>query len=649
MSTARYSSWDGSQDPLSDRLPVDELADRLSEDVLDGWGIDASLRRLLEEGIDGRFDGLRSLRRRLEAHRNRHRLEGPDLLQDLAERLAEIEATERAHLAGDHGEDARFAELDLDTLPDSTGRRIQALREHRWRSREAASAFEALLEEVRSRLLAASFRRLGDGLQRMSDHDLDRVKDMLADLNRLLEQRSEGLGPSTEDFEAFMQDHGAFFPENPSTFDELLEALARRSMAMSRYLASLSEEQRSELADLMEDLLGDVDLAFEMDRMGRNLRTLAPDLPWDRMMDLEAGPAGLDAGLDAIDRASRLEELDRTLGQRYPGATLDDVDVEAVREALGEDAARDVARLRRIERMLEEAGVVTRSGGRLELTARGVRKLGERALAQVFDRLELSRSGGHHLPAAGGNEEPTGTSRPWKFGDPMRLDLRRTLHNAVVRHAGARIPSGRRVELHPDDFEIEEAETRTATSTVLLLDMSRSMPLRGHWVPAKRMALALHTLISTSFPEDDLHIVGFSDYARVLSPADLAEVDWEPVYGTNMEHAFRLAGRLLAKRRNPSRQVLLVTDGEPTAHLEGEQVFFNWPPVRRTLERTYAEAMRLARSGATVNIFMLEDEPGLTAFVDRLARIVEGRVFVGSGREVGDLIVTDYVRRARSR
>lgn len=348
---------------------------------------------------------------------------------------------------------------------------------------------------------------------------------------------------------------------------------------------------------------------------------------------------GLSEGLDAIEQASRLEQLSDSLSQDYAGAALEDIDEEALRDALGNDAVRDLSRLRAIEKMLTDAGVISRSEGRLELTPRGVRKLGERALTRVFDRLSVDRPGSHETTYAGGADELTGTSRPWRFGDPFRLDLGRTVHNAVVRTG-----PGRDIRLHPDDFEVAEAERRTSTATVLLLDMSRSMPLRGHWEHAKRMALALHTLISTTYPEDHLEIIGFSDYARPMTPADLAEVDWEPVYGTNMEHAFNLAGRALSKHPDAARQVLLVTDGEPTAHLEGEYVFFNWPPVRETLEKTYREAMRLSRSGVTMNIFMLEQSPGLASFIERLARIVGGRVFTASGEEIGDLIVSDYVR-----
>lgn len=642
MSRARYSRWDGSQDPFGPDLPVDDLADRLAEDVLDGWGIDHALRRLLQEGMDGRFDGLRHLQERIERLRRMQQEQSgrPDPLADVKQRLDQITETEREALAADPSEDARFSELALDALPDNVADRIRELREHPWRSREARESFEELLDDLRRQALDSTFRQMMDGLGEMSDEDRERLQDMLADLNQMLEQHNQGVGPSQEQFDEFMRRHGEFFPESPQTFEQLLEALARRAAAFSRFMASLTPEQRAEFQQLMEDLLDDMDLAFEMDRLGQNLRQAAPSLSWDQPAEMGSEPMGLSQGLDAIDQASRLEELEQALGQDYPGASLEDVDVDALRQALGDDAARDLERLRHIERMLEDAGVVSRSEGRLELTPRGVRKLGERALARVFERLQLGGAGSHEVSASGGIDEPTGSSRPWQFGDPFRLDLRRTLHNAVLRSG----PSGQGIRLHPDDFEVEEAEHRTSVSTVLLLDMSRSMPLRGHWLPAKRMALALHTLIGTTYPEDRLSIVGFSDYAREMSPADLAEVDWEPVYGTNMEHAFNLAGRLLAKQRDGAKQVLLVTDGEPTAHLEGEYVFFHWPPVRETLERTYKEAMRLARSGVTVNIFMLEQSPGLVDFIDRLAQIVEGRVFAATGDEIGDLIVTDYVR-----
>lgn len=639
---SRYSRWDGTQDPFGPDLAVDDLADQLAEDVLDGWGIDNALRRLLQEGMKGRFDGLRRLRERIEELRaaQQARSGRQDPLGEFRRRLDDLLALEQEALALDPTDEARVAELDLATLPENLGERIRSLDEHEWRSPQAKEAFDRLVEDIRRQVLDAAFKGLSEGMQDLSPEDLVRAKNMLADLNRMLEQRASGIGPSQADFDRFMQEHGEFFPENPRDLDELLAAMAQRSAAMSRLMASLTPEQRAELQSTMEGMLSDLDLAFEMDRLSGNLRQLAPGLAWDEPVAGDGPPLGLREGLDAIESAATLDELEKALAQDYPGARLEDVDTEDLRRVLGDEAARDLGRLQAIEKALEDAGVISRSQGRVELTPRGVRKLGERALVRVFERLSFDRAGSHDTRVAGGGDEPTGASRPWVFGDPLRVDLRKTLHNAVLR-SGAGTP----IKLALEDFEVEEAEQRTSVATVLLLDMSRSMPLRGHWLPAKRMALALHTLVSTTYPEDHLAIVGFSDYARRMTPADLAEIDWEPVYGTNMEHAFNLAGRILAKHGEASKQVLLVTDGEPTAHLEGDQVYFNWPPVKATLDKTFAEAVRLARSGVTMNIFMLENEPGLAHFVDRLARMVHGRVFSTTGDRLGDLVVSDYLRR----
>jgi uncharacterized protein with von Willebrand factor type A (vWA) domain len=644
--TSRYARWDGSQDPFGPDIPIDEAVSRLNEHLLEGWDAEWALRRLLEEGMPGRFGGLEELRERLAQLRREQERRGriTDPLEQFRERLEEVQRLEREALARRDDDDARFSEMLLDALPDSPTAQVNELRRYEFTSAEAERAFADLLEEIRRQVLESHMRSVTEAMRNPDPEQMARLKDMVADLNAMLERRAGEDEPTQEEFDDFMRRHGEFFPEQPANLDELLQALANRAAAFSRFMASLTPEQRAELMELAEGLLGDVDLAFEMDRLGANLRMLAPGLRWGEPVEMDgAEPMGLAEGLAAIDELASLEQLEQALSQDYPGASLADIDADRVRQLLGDEAGRDLDRLRQIERALEKAGVVVRAAGRLELTPRGVRKLGERALAKVFERLTLDMQGDHDLPAAGGEGDPTGSARPWQFGDAFRLDIRRTVQNAVVRSGPIQGP----VRLLPDDFEVEEAERRTEVATVLLLDMSRSMPLRGHWLPAKRMALALHTLISTMYPEDHLDIVGFSDYARVMSPTELAQLDWEPVYGTNMEHAFGLAGRLLSKHRDATRQVLLVTDGEPTAHLEGEHVFFQWPPVQRTLEKTFAEAARLCRNGATMNVFMLERSPGLTRFVDHLARLVGGRVFSVDSIELGQMIVRDYVTRRR--
>ena len=637
MSRYQYRRWDGTQHPFGFDLRVDELSKRVAEDLLEGWTPDESLRRLIEEGMDGRFPGLDALRDRLQRLREeaerRGNLNSP--LNEIRERLEEVISSERLELSLDDSADARFAELTLEALPDSIADQIRELQNYDFASERAAAEFEELLDDLRRQLLDQQFSQISDAMNDPDPEELAALKDMLADLNELFDKRQAGVGPTQEEFDDVRAIRRAF--------DELLEVMAARAAAASKFMASLTPEQRAELAALSESLLGDMDLRFQVDRAGRALRELVPGLAWDQPVDMDGdNPYGLGGGLAAVDQMSRLDALQRALAQDYPGASLDDIDTDELERMLGGEAARDLRRLREIEKALEKAGVVVRSSGRMELTPRGVRKLGQQALARVFDRLTADRPGDHDVPVAGGVGERLGSSRPWRFGDSFRLDLRRTLHNAVLRSGPTEGP----VSLAPEDFEVEEFERRTAVATVLLLDMSRSMPLRGHWQPAKRMALALHTLISTAYPEDHLSIVTFSDYARVVKPEDLAVVDWEPVYGTNMEHAFSLAGRLLSKHRDASKQVLLVTDGEPTAHLEGEHVFFQWPPARETILRTFREATRLARSGVTMNVFMLEDSPGLVGFIEKLTKTVGGRVFEPAGDELGDMVVREYLKRS---
>jgi uncharacterized protein with von Willebrand factor type A (vWA) domain len=262
---------------------------------------------------------------------------------------------------------------------------------------------------------------------------------------------------------------------------------------------------------------------------------------------------------------------------------------------------------------------------------------------KLFEHLRKDREAVHEARDTGGQAEPTGATRPWRFGDAGQIAVQRSVFNAVVRGGAGRAPV-----LAPDDFELVEAETRTETATALLLDLSFSMPLRGHFVPAKRMALALHALIEGRYPHDTLYLIGFSDYARRMEPQDLTATGWERVYGTNMHHAFNLAGRLLSQHPRATRQVIMVTDGEPTAHLLGERAIFAWPPEPETIRLTLQEAMRLARSGVTLNVFMLEDSPGLARFMERLARLTAGRVFLMNGDALGDFIVRDYVARRAS-
>ena len=641
----RYSRWDDTQDPFGPDIAAGDVLDALAEDVLMGGRADRALQRLLRRGMNGRFDGLDAIRRRLQQRRQQEEaalnLAGP--LEDVRRSLEEILDRERAELATREDDDARMREGFLDALPSDAPGQIRELQDYRFADPRAQASFDELMERLREQVLGAHFRSMAAGMRSMTPQELARFRDMLAELNAMIERRGRGaLEPG--DFRRFMDAYGDFFSENPKTLDELLENMARRMAALSSLMASLSPEQRAELQSLAEQVMQDMDLAFEVDRLSANLASGFPDLPWGEPANGEGEQAmPFSATVDAMERLHDFEELDRALGGDYPGASLEDIDEETLRGTLGEPAVRDLRRLKEIERALEKAGLVQRRGGRLEVTPRGARRLGERALTRVFERLRRDREGTHDARDPGGMAEPTGATRPWRFGDHGQLAVQRTVFNAVTR-SGATRP-GQRVALTPDDFEMVEAEQRTETATALLLDLSFSMPLRGHLVHAKKMALALHALIEGRYPHDTLYLIGFSDYARQLRIEDLAAPGIERTYGTNMQHAFMLAGRLLAQHPRAARQVIMVTDGEPTAHLEDGEAYFAWPPEPRTVALTLAEAMRLAKSGVTLNVFMLEESQGLTRFMERVARMTSGRVFLMDDERLGEFVVRDFVAR----
>jgi uncharacterized protein with von Willebrand factor type A (vWA) domain len=486
-------------------------------------------------------------------------------------------------------------------------------------------------------------------LQNADPGEMARVKAMLSDLNDMLNADAQGEDTSQR-FEKFKNEYGDLFPDDPKSLEELVDSLARRAAAAQRLMSSLSPEQQAELSGLMNAALADAGLQNQMRRLSDALRSRRPELDWAGRERMRGDtPLGMGDATTALEELADLDELEATLGQSYPGATLDDVDPEAVERALGRQAVDDLQALKRIERELEQHGYVQRSGGRLELTPRAIRRLGETALRRVFSTIESGRrTGQHDVHDAGAAGERTGASRPWEFGDEQPLDVVRTVGNALSRH-GAPV-GGRAVRLAVDDFEVVETERRTSTAVALLVDLSYSMALRGTWGAAKATALALHSLVTTRYPQDAVQIIGFSNYARVLRPTELAGLSWDMVQGTNLQHALMLAGRHLDRHPGSEPVVLVVTDGEPTAHLMPDgSPFFDWPPRPETLALTMAEVERVSRRGAAINVFMLDDDPRLVEFVDRLAQRNGGRVFSPSPDRLGEYVVSDYLRMRRGR
>ncbi|HWL38216.1 MAG TPA: hypothetical protein VNQ77_18660 [Frankiaceae bacterium] len=643
----RYGPWAGGADPLEPPYDIAAAVDALGDAVLAGDSPREALRQMLRRGQQGRRgldDLLKKLRERRREVRERGRLDGT--LERIRELLDTALDQERAALFPDPSDRARAAEAELDALPQDTARAVRDLADYAWTSPEARETYDEIRDLLRREVLDAQFRGMKDALAGSDPEQMQRVKDMLNALNDLLDADARGVDTG-EAFAAFMAEYGDFFPDNPQTLEELVDSLARRAAAAQRMLNSLSPEQRDELGNLMQQAFGDMDMAYQMDRLAQSLRQRRPDLDWrhgERMHGDQ--PLGMGDAVSALEDLADIDDVEAALHQDYAGASLDDVDEDALRRTLGESAVEDLRALQQLERELTEQGYLTRAGEELELSPKAVRRIGSTALARVFQSLDAKGRGDHDVPDAGAAGELTGSSRPWRFGDEQPLDVVRTVRNAVLR--GGR--SGAGVALAVDDFEVMETERRTSAAVCLLVDLSYSMALRGTWGIAKSTALALHSLVTTKFPQDRIHIVGFSDYARELRPADLAGLSWDMVQGTNLQHALMIAGRRLAKYPDAEHVVLVVTDGEPTAHLmRNGEPFFAWPPVPETVDLTMAEIVKLTRAGATINVFMLDDEPRLVSFVERMARLNGGRVFAPHADRLGDYVVSDYLRARRGR
>ncbi|MFG1953644.1 VWA domain-containing protein [Micromonospora sp. NPDC048830] len=643
----RYGQWRGGPDPLAPPYDVRAAVDAVGAEVLSGGSLREALRDLLRRGPQGRggVDDLAARARRLR----REAMRRGDLDGAVTRARALLDqalAAERDELRGRDGDDARFAEAVLDNLPRSTARAVQELAEYRWASDEARQTYQRILDGLRGEVLEQRFAGLRDAARAAADPAAQRrLAEMMRDLNDLLARHARA-EDTTDAFAEFMRRHGDFFPERPETVDELVDVLARRAAAGERLMRSLSDRQREELAGLMRQSLGER-LEGELAALDANLRALRPDLNWHRGERVRGEqPLGYGAATGALDEIAELDELLDSLDQDHPGASLDDVDVDAVARTLGRDAADDVRRLRELERELRRQGWVTRDADGLTLSPKALRRLAGTALRRVFADLTAGPRGQHDLRSAGAAGEVSGASRPWEYGDEQPLDVVRTLTRAV-RRAGPGVP----VQLAVEDFEVVETERQASAAVALCVDLSYSMISQGRWGPMKQTALALSHLVATRFPHDALQIIGFGREAAPLTQQELAAVEPDLRQGTNLQHALRLAGRHLRRHPGAEPVVLVVTDGEPTAHLDPDdgEALFHWPPLRETVDATIREVDRLTRAGATLNLFMLGDDPGLRRFVDAVARRSRGRMFTPDLDDLGEYVVSDYLRARHGR
>ena len=654
-----YSRWDGTQKGFS--LDAEGILDELTDDLLYHGDLNAALRRLMREGMrdaDGdRIEGLRDMLERIRPRKKEIEESGDlggvyseiaDALRDIVdeERHAVDNAVREAEASGDErrAETAREAAMErnfrLDMMPDDLAGMVRELQNYDFESAEARQRFEELMDQLRQQMMQQMVDQMSDGMQTMSPEDMARMKDMLAALNEMIEKRERGEDPG---FEEFMEQFGDFFPENPQSLDELLEQMAQRMQAMQAFMNSLTPEQRSQLQQLSEQLMEDMDLNWQVQQLGQKLQQMFPQQGWDQQYNFRGDDQmGMQEAMAAMQEMGQLSEMEGMLRQASNPSQLAEVDLDKVRELLGEDAARSMERLAEMTRMLEEAGLINRKEGRLELTPRGLRAIGNNSLKELFSRLAKDKFGQHKIARDGSGHERTYDSKPYEFGDPFRLDLQRTIRNALSRNG-----PGTPVRLSHEDFEIERTEHTTRSSTVLMIDLSMSMPMRGNFVPAKKVAMALHSLISSQFPRDYLGLVGFSETAHVMTHDQLPEVSWDLAYGTNMQHGLRLARQLLA-RQSGTKQIIMITDGEPTAHItQSGQVYFNYPPVRETVEATLREVVRCTKDSITINTFVLDATGPLRRFIEQMTQLNHGRAFFTTPETLGDFVLVDFLENRR--
>lgn len=645
---SRYRRYDGG-DPLAPPVDIAEALDAIGQDVMAGYSPERAMREFLRRGGDDQA-GLDDLARRVAERRRdllqRHNLDGT--MNEVRELLEKAVLEERKQLARDammDDGDRAFREMRLESLPDSPAAAVTELNDYDWQSREAREAFEQIKDLLGRELLDQRFAGMKQALENATDEDRQAINEMLSDLNELLEKHARG-EDTPEDFQEFMAKHGQHFPEGPQDIDELLDTLAQRSAAAQRMLNSMTPEQRAELMQLSAQAFGSPALMEQLDRLDQNLMSLRPGEDWGGSEQFGDGDQGLGLGdgTGVLQDLADLDALADQLSQSYGGARLDDVDLDKLARQLGNEAAVDARKLQELEKALRESGAMERGfDGELRLTPKAMRQLGKALLRDVAEKMS-GRQGQRDLRQAGAAGDLSGATRPWAFGDTEPWDLPRTMLNGVLRRAGD--PDGRLLAI--DDVEVAETEARTQAAVALCVDTSFSMAMDGRWVPMKQTALALHTLIGSRFRGDSLELIGFGRHAQTMRIEELTALDARWAKGTNLHHALLLANRHFRKHPNAQPVLLIVTDGEPTSHLESSgEVYFSYPPHPMTVALAVRELDNARRIGAHTTFFRLGEDPGLARFVDSMARRVDGSVVAPEAGDLGAAVVGSYLGSRR--
>ena len=655
----RYTAWDGSQDlPLDADAIMQALADDLIEYGDPRW----AMRNLMSRGMampqGGYMQGLRDMIRELREQRQRQlkRYNLDSIFEQFRERLDEIIQMERDRIEewktraenAENFSDTLLKDIaernaeQLDDLPEDLAGQIKTLEKFEFINPDAQKKFLELLNELREAMTNTFFSDIENMVNNMSDGDIERMKQMVKALNDMLVKQIAGEDP---EFDKFMEEFGDMFGEDPpQSLDELLENMRQQMAAAQSLLNSMSPEQRQALQDMFSGRFGDPELNAEMAKLAKELDFLNPDGQRYNF----SGEESIDFK-EAMRLMQEMHQMDDLLEQMQGAerrGDLDGIDKDLLRDMLGDDNADQFEELEKLMKMLEDAGYVRPNDqDGYELTPRGSRVIGQKALGEIYQRLKNQSLGNHAVPEEGRFGERMEDTKPYEFGDPFHLHMPRTLRNAINRNG-----TGTPVQLQPEDFEIYRSEQVTTTATAMLVDLSWSMALRGSFQAAKKVALALHNLITSQYPKDSFYIIGFAAVAKELKPHDLPYLQWdEYVLGTNMQHALLLAQRLLAKRPGGSKQIIMISDGEPTAHMENGEAMFAYPPTPQTIRATFRAVKRCTTKGIAINTFMLEQSDYLRAFMQEVARINGGRVFYTDPEQLGEYILVDFVENKRKR
>jgi uncharacterized protein with von Willebrand factor type A (vWA) domain len=605
MRIHRYTEWDGKQEVL---FPTtDDLLKHLSDHLLEEEGVRRALRDLMRRGFtseDGQrsVKGMRDFLREADEKRrellNKYSPESfkltPEEQQALSEKLSKL--TEKMEA---------YNEQMRNFMERMSGKFADRMDEMNQKMQEAYQRYQELQQRLQNQI---NERGMPQGQPNMGGQNPQSLIDMLERMNQLLNDEN-------------------FLNNLPSMMDNAINNLE----SMLENMANMTEEQLQQLSDTMNQM--------------QQLEQLMNQFPFQGSQRMGMGEAG--------QVLSQLRGLERFLrwGQRGMGDPSE-LNLDELREILGEEAYENLKYLKNVEQTLEDEGYIMRTSHGLRLTPKGMRKIGDKALREIFQMLNKGRWGNHETSKRGSQGDLMEETKQYEYGDPLNINIGETLLNALGRRK-----KGAPLRIAPEDFSVHRVEYSTVSETALLIDVSYSMLMNDALHAGKKVALALHRLIQTKYPQDTLHLVAFRSNAKLIQAEDLPSIvslTYFMEHGTDIKEALRYARQLLGSNRSANRQIILITDGEPTAATldRGGRLHSGWGSAllhSRIVHETLKEVKRCTQSGIKINTFMLGADFYRQGFIDQLSRLNTGRVFYTTPDQMGNYIVVDYLNNKRKR